>query len=137
MKITHTYIKAANQQVLPANKQVKRIGQYLYKHIDSAYDMKKSPNMVDIYFIILYQKKEEFRTSDDREMHEMSININITTYQDKVRINILEVSPQERTIGFDTYKTEKLENLNEAFVMIMNKFQKRMNKAFEEYDFIF
>ena len=61
MKITHTSIKAANQQVLPASKQVKRIGQYLYKHIDGAYDFKSSSNNYDVYFLLLYELKKELR----------------------------------------------------------------------------
>ena len=58
--------------------------------------MVKSPNMVDIYFIVLYQLKEDLRTEDDHDMHEMSINLNVTTYSNKVRINIIEVSPKEK-----------------------------------------
>lgn len=81
---------------LQAGQQVNRIGKYLYKHIDGAYNMVKSPNMVDIYFIVLYQLKEDLRTEDDHDMHEMSINLNVTTYSNKVRINIIEVSPKEK-----------------------------------------
>ena len=127
MKITHTYIKSANQQVLPASKQVKRIGQYLYKHIDGAYDFKSSSNNYDVYFLLLYELKKELREpGKEYPVQEMKININVTTYQNKVRINIIEITPKERTIGFDAYTPEKVQDLQKAYPVIMEKIYKRI-----------
>lgn len=138
MKITHTSIKAANQQVLPASKQVKRIGQYLYKHIDGAYDFKSSSNNYDVYFLLLYELKKELREpGKDYPVEEMKININVTTYQNKVRINIIELTPKERTIGFDLYTPEKVQDLPKAYPVIMEKIYKRIYKAYEDYYFLY
>lgn len=138
MKITHTSIKAANQQVLPASKQVKRIGQYLYKHIDGAYDFKSSSNNYDVYFLLLYELKKELREpGKDYPVQEMKININVTTYQNKVRINIIELTPKERTIGFDLYTPEKVQDLQKAYPVIMEKIYKRIYKAYEDYYFLY
>lgn len=138
MKITHTYIKAANQQVLPASKQVKRIGQYLYKHIDGAYDFKSSSNNYDVYFLLLYELRKELREpGKDYPVQEMRININVTTYQNKVRINIIEITPKERTIGFDLYTPEKVQDLQKAYSVIMEKIYKRIYKAYEDYYFLY
>lgn len=138
MKITHTYIKAANQQVLPASKQVKRIGQYLYKHIDGAYDFKSSSNNYDVYFLLLYELRKELRQpGKDYPVQEMRININVTTYQNKVRINIIELTPQERTIGFDLYTPEKVQDLQKAYPVIIKKIYKRIYKAYEDYYFLY
>lgn len=138
MKITHTSIKAANQQVLPASKQVKRIGQYLYKHIDGAYDFKSSSNNYDVYFLLLYELKKELREpGKDYPVQEMRININVTTYQNKVRINIIELAPKERTIGFDLYTPEKVQDLQKAYPVIMEKIYKRIYKAYEDYYFLY
>ena len=138
MKITHTSIKAANQQVLPASKQVKRIGQYLYKHIDGAYDFKSSSNKYDVYFLLLYELKKELRESGkDYPVQEMRININVTTYQNKVRINIIELTPKERTIGFDLYTPEKVQDLQKAYPVIMEKIYKRIYKAYQDYYFLY
>lgn len=138
MKITHTYIKAANQQVLPASKQVKRIGQYLYKHIDGAYNFKSSSNSYDVYFLLLYELKKELREpGKDYPVQEMKININVTTYQNKVRINIIEITPKERTIGFDLYTPEKVQDLQKAYPVIMEKIYKRIYKAYEDYYFLY
>lgn len=138
MKITHTSIKAANQQVLPASKQVKRIGQYLYKHIDGAYDFKSSSNNYDVYFLLLYELKKELREpGKDYPVQEMRININVTTYQNKVRINIIELTPKERTIGFDLYTPEKVQDLQKAYPVIIEKIYKRIYKAYEDYYFLY
>lgn len=138
MKITHTSIKAASQQVLPASKQVKRIGQYLYKHIDGAYDFKSSSNNYDVYFLLLYELKKELREpGKDYPVQEMKININVTTYQNKVRINIIELTPKERTIGFDLYTPEKVQDLQKAYPVIMEKIYKRIYKAYEDYYFLY
>lgn len=138
MKITHTSIKAASQQVLPASKQVKRIGQYLYKHIDGAYDFKSYSNNYDVYFLLLYELKKELREpGKDYPVQEMKININVTTYQNKVRINIIELTPKERTIGFDLYTPEKVQDLQKAYPVIMEKIYKRIYKAYEDYYFLY
>lgn len=138
MKITHNYIKAANQQVLPASKQVKRIGQYLYKHIDGAYDFKSSSNNYDVYFLLLYELRKELREpGKEYPVQEMKININVTTYQNKIRINIIELTPQERTIGFDLYTPEKVQDLQKAYPVIMEKIYKRIYKAYEDYYFLY
>lgn len=124
---------------MQASQKVNTIGRYLYKHIESAYDFKKSANTFDIYFTVYYQLSEENRYEDvtDNDFHEMNINMNITTYQNKIRINIIEISPRETTIGYDLYIPEKLENLSEAYNLIWNRFIKRMNKYYKDYDFIF
>lgn len=138
MKIIYTSIKAANQQVLPASKQVKRIGQYLYKHIDGAYDFKSSSNNYDVYFLLLYELKKELRESGkEYPVQEMKININVTTYQNKVRINIIELTPQERTIGFDLYTPEKVQDLQKAYTVIMEKIYKRIYRAYGDYYFLY
>ena len=138
MKIIHTSIKAANQPVLPASKQVKRIGQYLYKHIDGAYDFNSSSNNYDVYFLLLYELKKELREpGKDYPVEEMKININVTTYQNKVRINIIELTPKERTIGFDLYAPEKVQDLQKAYPVIMEKIYKRVYKAYEDYYFLY
>ena len=138
MLIRRSKITAAQQQVLPASKQVKRIGQYLYKHIDGAYDYRSGSNEYDIYFLLLYELKKELREPGrDYPVQEMKININITTYQNKVRVNLIEITPKERTIGFDLYPPEKVQDLQKAYPIIMEKIYKRIYKAYEDYYFLY
>lgn len=113
------------------------IGKYLFKHIDGAYNFKKGANTYDVYFTILYQLKEDHRTDKDHDMHEININISITTYSDKLRMNIIEISPREKTLGFNTFSLSKFDDLQAGYELVMRAIQKRLQKEYEDYDFIF
>ena len=86
--------------------------------------------MCDVYIILLYSEPES------NDVQEMILDINITTYQNKIRINIIEVTPKERTIGFDLYTSEEMMNLQEASKKIYQKILKRVSKAYEDFDFL-
>ena len=82
-----------DSNLLPASKAVKELGRYLYKNIDSAYDQVSSGNMYDVYMTVYYQVPEYMQVPwmDDQynDLQEMNILLNLTTYQNKIRINIL------------------------------------------------
>lgn len=129
-----------NSVKIQPGQQVNKIGQYLYKHIDGAFDMKKSGNMCDVYFMILYQipkLQRRFGHPEDREMHEMHINLNITTYQNKIRVNVIEISPEEKTLGCYVFSPEVMDDLENAKKLILDKVVKRVSKVYEDYDFLF
>lgn len=131
----------SNKPKLQAGQQVNRVGKYLYNHIDGAFKIAKSPNMCDVYFTLIYQipylQRIPGRGKEYNDVHEMTINLNITTYQNKLRVNTIEMTPEERTLGFDLFLPEKLEDLEEAKKLILSKIQKRVIKAYKDYDFYF
>ena len=92
--------------------------------------------MYDVYFTLLYQLKPEFGGKVN-DVKEMTVNINITTYQNKIRVNVIEITPEERTIGYDLFTPDKLQNLEEAKDLIFNRVVKRISKAYENYIFLF
>lgn len=124
-----------------AGQIVNRIGRYLYDNLDGAFDLKKSPNMVDVYVTVLYQlpidKQIIGRGYKYNDVHEKTIDINITTYQNKVRVDIIELDEMERTLGYDLYEPKKLENLADAKKLIFQRAIKRLSKAYEDYLFLF
>ena len=126
---------------IPAGQQVNRVGKYLKKHLDGAYSIKMSPNMCDVYVTLLYQipylQRIPGKGKEYNGIHEMTLDINVTTYQNKVRVNVIELSPEERTLGFDCYSPEKLQNLEQAKELILNKIIKKVSKAYQDYDFVF
>lgn len=119
-----------------ASQQVNRVGKYLYKGLDGSFKFKISPNMYDIYITLLY-REPYVRGISDTTIHEMVIDINITTYMNKVRVNVIELSPEEKTLGFDVYEPESLYNLEEGAARIYNNVCKRISKAYKEYEFLF
>lgn len=124
------------QPQIPASQQVNRIGKYLYKHLDGAYHYHKSGNMYDVYCTLLYELKEECGGTKN-DVQEMTIDINITTYQNKLRINTIEMTPQERMLGFDLIKPEELADLQQAMKNITQKVHNRVCKVYKDYIVIF
>lgn len=117
---------------------VNKVGSYLYNHIDGAFKFEKSPNMYDVYFIVLYQIPEENRTTaKDDEIHELPIDLNITTYQDKIRVNIIVQDEYEKTLGTKTFSYDKLDDLEKLRQTVLSFVEKKVTKEYEEYDFIF
>lgn len=121
---------------------VNKVGQYLYKNIDSAYKGVRSTNTYDVYFFVLYQIPFERRIPGKRkegynDMHEMHINISLTTYQNKIRTNVTEISPEEWTFGYILVPPEKLKHLEDARTLIYNKVIEKLKKHYKDYDFIF
>lgn len=128
---------------LSASQQVNRVGKYLYNNLDGAFKINKSSNTCDVYVTVLYQIPSEilkkYNITDDKytEVHEMTVNISITTYQNKVRINIIEMTEGEKTIGYDLYTPESLEDLRESARKIYKRICARISKEFSDYEFLF
>lgn len=121
-----------SKNTIPTSQMVNRLGKYLYNHLDGAFRYKKSGNTFDIYTTLLYELKEEYGGVKN-DVQEMTINISITTYQNKIRVNTIEVTPDERTLGYDLLKPELLDDLDAAQSIIMTKVHKRIDKAYEHH----
>lgn len=129
-----------------AGQLVNRVGKYFYEHLDGAYKFEKKPNMYDVYFHIVYQippeilKKYHITDQKYAEAQIMEINYNITTYQNKIRVDTIVCDPDERTLGFDLFKPELIASMPiEAAVkdVIYPKVCRRVEKEFSDYVFYF
>lgn len=89
--------------------------------------------MFDVYMTVYYQDVGSL----DSTVEELNIDINITTYNNKIRINLISLDEYEKTIGYDLYKPEVLENLADAYITIMNRIKYRISKEFSNYQFLF
>lgn len=127
--------------MIPGSKLVNILGKYLYKHIDGAFKYNVSGNMSDIYLYVYYQLPKLYQdwTKPDEynDMHEMTINLNLTTYSNKVRLNLIEVSPSEKTLGHVVLDCSKLQDLKVAHELVMCKIKQILARNFKEYEFIF
>lgn len=121
---------------------VNQVGRYIYENTDGAFDYVKHPNMCDVYFKMLYEVPKLQRIPGKQkegynDLHEIVININITTYQNKIRVNTIEMSPLERTLGYDLYDPIEATNLDYIRRKILQRVIKRVSKAYAQYDFVF
>lgn len=124
----------------PTSQQINAIGKYLYKHLGGAQSLKISPNMCDVYFIILYQlpyDKQYLKNGREKnDVHEMLIDLNITTYRNSIRVNTIEVTLNERTLGFDLFDPAISQNLEYAQSLIYTTVVKRIARAYKDYNFL-
>jgi len=132
----HLPHKILRINMINLNKIINRLGKYLNKHIDGAYDYYTESNTSIVKFLVYYQIKQipdqpggEYDYSD---LKEIDFEINITTYQDFIRINILEISPNETTIGYLKYDSGNI-----VFGDILSDIQKKIRRRFEGYEFLF
>lgn len=121
---------------------VNQVGQWLYKHIDGAYKAVRSSNTYDVYMIVYYQlprlQQIPGREAEGyNDMHEMKINISLTTYQNKIRVNIHEVTPEQWTFGYILIPPEKLKTVEDARSLIYDKVIQKIEKHYEDYIFLF
>ena len=128
------------KEFVPTSQQINKIGKYLYKNLAGAQSFKVSSNMCDVTFIILYQlpynKQFVKNTPEQNDVHEMLIDANITTYRNQIRVNTIEITPDERTLGFDLFDPKISQNLEYAKSLIYNTVVKRVAKAYRDYIFL-
>ena len=117
--------------LIPTSQQINKIGKYLYKNFGGSEKITCGPNMCDVYFIILYQipyDRQFVRNGPEvnKKIHEMLIDANITTYQNKIRVDTIEVTPEAKTLGFDLFDPS----------IAHNKIVKRVARAYRDYIFL-
>ena len=120
---------------MPASLQVNRVGKYLSKHLDGVYKTAKDRNTYDVYVNFMYQPYPEY--TETPPIDSLNIIISITTYQNKIRVNTIEVTPQARTLGFDLFKIEDMQDMELAMSIIKWKVSKRIQKAYSNYIILF
>lgn len=119
----------------------KQLGMYLYKHIDGAYKYEIKSNTFDLY-ITLYHQLPDYKQISEKgteynDIHEMIINVSITTYSDKVRVNMYEIDPDEMTLGQFILKDDDLIFPEYAETKLMKKIDKSLSRRYQAYDFIY
>lgn len=128
-----------------AGQKVNKIAKYIKKHIDGAYKIAFSPMTADVYITIYYQLPGKVvdlvqnynNQIIDNDMKEMDIDISITSYQNKIRINVIRMDDNEKTLGHFVMKPEEVVNLDSVLKLIKDKVANFISKEYEDYDFIF
>lgn len=111
---------------------VNKLGKYLNKNIDGAFKIKFSPMECEVTMRMYYQVPDEPET-----FNEMIFLIDITSYQNKLRINLTENTVMEKTIGQIILNDEELADFSLARKKILSLIEKFIGKEYAEYDFIY
>lgn len=129
------------QPMIPTTQLVSRIGKHIAKNVDGAFKSRVGKNEYSIFITVYYQLKVPEHTPGNQkietELFEMTYELNITSYANKLRFNIIEISPEERTLQHFTIPYEKLQDVGQARKNIMKKVKQILEKEFLGYDFIF
>lgn len=112
-----------NNYNVPKTQAVKVIAKYIFENIDTAYKIDNYNNIFEIWFNI-------FLDADEIK----NLCINITTYQDTIRVNIFEqdnIHDYERTIAFLSYKVDQTVDVEYIKGQILHDIFKKINKMYD------
>lgn len=115
-----------------AGAYVNKIGKYLNKNIDGAYKITFKPMLCEVLMRMYYQLE-----GDPETFNEMDFEISITSYQNKIRVNLTELTELEKTIGQIILTEDEVKDLNLARKRILETLKKAINREFSDYIFIF
>ncbi len=127
------YISADTKGSPPVNRICKKVAEYLYKHIDGAYNISERANRFVVSFMLLYSEKNNPKA----KLQEMHFNIDIATYSNKIRVNLIEISPEERTLFFIAYPPDEAMVYEVVRQKIMDKLQAKLRGVYSDYDFVY
>lgn len=123
------YIRSAT---LNPGTCINKVGKYLNKNIDGAYKISFSPMHCEVKMRMYYQ------TPDDPDsFKEMKFIIDITSYQNKLRVNITEDTKNEKTIGQLILFPEELTDLPLVKYKVMETLIKSIDKEYKGFDFVY
>ena len=129
---------------LPLPSQVKRLGKYLKEHLAGVYKVKEPPNEYIVYTTIMYMIKPEVRKAMKQyptelkgiedEVYDMNIYLNITTYGQYIRVNVIMLDEYEKTLGYLRLEPKELISLPYCKDKIVKYVKKVIEKHYENYE---
>ncbi len=110
---------------------IKQFAKYLYKNIPGAYKINFGSMTSDVFTVVYYQVP-----GDAHSFKEMNIDISITGYANKIRINITQMDHLEKTIGQIIFNEDDLLDKERCKYRIIEKMRTALVKEYSEYDFV-
>lgn len=111
---------------------VNKVGKYLKQKLDGAYMIKFHPMECEV-FLRLLMETEGIRDS----FADVSFIISIVSYQNKLRINITEISEREKTIGQLILTEEQITNLEEVRGRVIKSINKFLEKEYPGFYLVY
>lgn len=120
-----------------------RLGKSLYKKIDGSYSYKTTSNSSEVRFTVLYQIPPEVSerynlSQDEREkVNVMDLLLSITTYSNKIRVELVELSPKEKTVAFKTFPADLFIDMPKGTSSVVSFIRSSVYKEFDGYNVLF
>lgn len=137
------YILCKQQTRINLTKVANSVGKSIYKRLDGGYSFVKTSTGCEVRSTILYQiplelsNKYNLSYEQKTQVNVMDVLISITTYSNKLRVEVVELTPEEKTIGFQTFKDSTFTNVQEGVAVVMNFVQRVIRDEFKDYDVLF
>lgn len=128
---------------LDASQRVNSIGRSIFKSTDTAFKCVKSSQHCEVFFEVLYEIPPRLREAYNLEgspyddINTMIVSIDLTSYDNKVRANVIEQDPNELTLGHKTFSLDKYPDnkaMRDAVVAFMYS---SVAKRYQDFDFIY
>ena len=116
-----------------AGSIVNKVGKYLKKNIDGAFEIKFYPMECEVLMRMYYQIPED----PSHTVDEMIFSISIVGYQNKVRVNVTEQTDMEKTIGQIILTDEEMLDLSLAKKRVLTMIKRFIAREYEGFDFIY
>ena len=127
--------------MLKGSHIVNELGKYFKKHLTGSGTIKNESNLCTVKIPLLYTVKPDKEALDDciskdipDEMGTIIVEISITTYSDKIRVNIFN---GDLTIDHNTYAIASFDDYETECKKVLNHSKKRISKNNPQYDFQF
>lgn len=114
-----------------ANQLINKVGKYLNKNIDGAFKIQFLPMACRVTMRMYYQ------VPGHKELKEMHFFVDITAYSNKLRVNLTEDTPMEKTIGQVIVSPEQLNDLELLRDRVLFELEKSINKEYAEFEFVY
>ncbi len=127
--------------MLKGSQIVDGLGKYIQKHLTGSGTIIKGLNVCTVIIPLLYTMKSDKDTLNDGisedaldEMGTITIEFSITTYADKIRVNIFN---GDLIIDHKTYPIASFDDYETECVKALNHSKKKIRKIYPQYNFQF
>lgn len=129
---------------MPLPSKVKELGKYLKNNLEGVYKVEEPPNEYIVHTTILYMIKPEVRQAMKQyptelkgiedEIYEMNIYLNITTYGQYIRVNVIKDDAGQETLGYMRLEPQDLISMPHCQDKIVKYVKKRIENKYENYE---
>ena len=128
---------------MPLNKIVNSIGKYLYKNLEGSYSLKKHSNSCEVKFTVLYQipknvsDKYSLAKAERDKVNVMDVCADVATYGNVLRVEILQITPESKTVAFKSFKAPAPLNVQKFLKRVLQFVTSSIEKEYEGYEVLF
>lgn len=128
---------------LNPTKLVNTVGKSISKKLLGTLRKRKESNECIVDCTILYQipKEVSHRYMLPKEVRdnvgEMDVQISVTTYSNKIRVNMVQLTPKQKTMGCKTFKVDTFNNVQQGMKAVMTFIGKCVEREYPEYEVLF